>query len=175
MSAAPMLKSSGRVLRLVPGREMSSILPTAKIRPFRPDDAGSAAQILQECPQAASWPRASHEKLIGQSGVVAFVWEADSLVTGFLVARQVADQAEVLNMAVRAKSRRSGQGSALLLAAFEEFQRREVSRVFLEVRESNTVAIAFYRKHGFIPAGRRRGYYRNPQEDAVLMEKELTT
>jgi ribosomal-protein-alanine N-acetyltransferase len=156
---------------------MSSILPTAKIRPFRPDDAESAAQILQECPQAASWPRASHEKLIGQSGsgVVAFVWEADSLVTGFLVARQVADQAEVLNMAVRAKSRRSGQGSALLLAAFEEFQRREVSRVFLEVRESNTVAITFYRKHGFIPAGRRKGYYRNPQEDAVLMEKELTT
>jgi ribosomal-protein-alanine acetyltransferase len=154
---------------------VSSILPTAKIRAFRPDDAESAAQILQECPQAASWPRASYEELIGQSGVVAFVWEADSLVTGFLVARQVADQAEVLNMAVRAESRRSGQGSALLLAAFEEFQRREVSRVFLEVRESNTVALAFYRKHGFIPARRRKGYYRNPQEDALLMEKELTT
>lgn len=146
----------------------------AKVRPFRPDDIDAATRILQDSPEAASWSRAGHERLIGQPGVVAFVCERDSLVAGFLIARQVADQAEVLNIAVQAKSRRAGQGSALLLAALDEFQRQGVNRVFLEVRASNQAAIALYKKHGFVPTSTGKRYYRDPEEDAVVMEKKVT-
>jgi ribosomal-protein-alanine N-acetyltransferase len=60
-----------------------------------------------------------------------------------------------------------------LMAALEEFQSREVSRVFLEVRESNQAGIAFYAKHGFSKTGLRPAYYRDPAEAAVMMEKKL--
>jgi ribosomal protein S18 acetylase RimI-like enzyme len=62
----------------------------------------------------------------------------------------------------------------LLDTALAEFKSRNVSRAFLEVRESNEAGIAFYLKHGFAKSGRRPGYYREPEEAAILMEKKLT-
>jgi ribosomal protein S18 acetylase RimI-like enzyme len=56
----------------------------------------------------------------------------------------------------------------------DEFRARQVSRVFLEVRESNEAGIAFYRKHGFSNTGRRAGYYRDPDEAAIVMEMKLS-
>ena len=145
-----------------------------QIRPCRLDDIDAITQILRGSPEAATWSRTSHERLLGQPGTVAFVFESASSVTGFLIARQVAEEGEVLNLAVAAKLRRAGQGSALLLAALAEFRRQRVTRVFLEVRASNKPATAFYKKHGFEPTGTRKRYYQNPEEDAVVMEKKLT-
>ena len=93
---------------------------------------------------------------------------------GFLVGRELGDEAEVLNLAVKPGERRRGAGRELLQAALEEFRARGVSRVFLEVRESNEAAIAFYAKQGFSRMGRRPAYYRDPDEAAVLMENKLT-
>ena len=90
-----------------------------------------------------------------------------------MIARQPGDEAEVLNLAVVEGRRRKGVGGALLKAADEEFRMRGVRRVFLEVRESNATAMAFYRTHGFSEAGRREGYYRDPVEAAIVMEKRL--
>ncbi len=56
----------------------------------------------------------------------------------------------------------------------DEFRVRHVSRLFLEVRESNKGGIAFYEKHGFLKTGRRAGYYHHPDEAAIVMEKKLT-
>jgi ribosomal-protein-alanine acetyltransferase len=155
---------------------MQTISPGPKIRPFSPDDIEVAAEILCESPEAANWSPTSQKELLAQSGVVALVSEANSSITGFILARQMADdEAEILNIAVTPQSRRSGHGTALLLAALQEFQQQHVTRIFLEVRESNASAIAFYAKHGFVPAGRRNAYYRDPPEDAVVMEKKLTT
>ena len=85
-----------------------------------------------------------------------------------------AEEAEILNLAVVLAKRRKGEGGALLKAAMDEFQARHVSRVFLEVRESNEGGIAFYERHGFLKTGRRASYYRNPEEAAIVMEKKLT-
>jgi len=106
--------------------------------------------------------------------VLAFVAELDSSISGFIVARQVADEAEILNIAVKPQARCAGHGSALLLAVLQALKHQPVARIFLEVRESNALAIAFYRKHGFVPIARRKSYYSDPQEDALLMEKKLT-
>lgn len=145
-----------------------------RIRPFRSEDIEAVTQILQKSPGAAAWPQASHEKLLRQSGVFALVTEAGSAVTGYIVVRVVADEAEVLNLAVAPEWRRRGLGSALLLALIKELQSRQLASVFLEVRESNHAALDFYNNHGFLPTGRRTAYYRDPVEDAICMVKKVT-
>ncbi len=154
--------------------EASRKSPSATIRRFRPEDADAVTAIAKESPQAADWPTASYRELAGWSGVLALVSESEGKASGFVIGRQVGDAAEVLNLAVTPARRRKGEGGALLKAALEEFRARRVTRVFLEVRESNETAIAFYAKHGFSKVGHRAGYYRDPEEAAILMERKLT-
>ncbi len=147
---------------------------TDMIRAFQPTDASAAAAILREAPEAALWQEESYRELRNWPGVVAFVSEVDGKVRGFIIGRQMTDEAEILNLAVARLARRGGEGSALLTAVLEEFRARAVSRVFLEVRESNVTAITFYERRGFCKTGRRAGYYRDPEEAAIVMETKLT-
>jgi ribosomal-protein-alanine N-acetyltransferase len=145
----------------------------AAIRAFRPDDAAGLTSILRESPEAANWTQANYREWMNSPGAVAFVSEVDGRVTGFIIGRQMADEAEVLNLAVAPPARRKGQGSAVLKAALVEFRTRGVSRVYLEVRESNLAARAFYAKHGFSQSGKRLNYYRKPEEAAIVLEMKL--
>jgi ribosomal-protein-alanine acetyltransferase len=145
----------------------------AGIRAFRAGDAPALASILRDAPEAANWTQASYREWMNSPGAVAFVSEGDGRVTGFIIGRQIADEAEVLNVAVAPLARRKGQGSALLKAALGEFGARGASRVFLEVRESNVRARAFYAGHGFSQTGKRLNYYRKPEEAAIVMERRL--
>ena len=153
---------------------MRTITSNIKIRAFHPSDIDAANRILLESPSAAPWSRTGYEELLAQPGVVALVCELSSSIAGFIVARHAKDEAEILNLAVASQSRRTGYGSALLRAVLKQFQEQSVTRAFLEVRDSNAAAIAFYRKHGFVPIGRRKAYYSSPPEDALLMEKKVT-
>jgi [ribosomal protein S18]-alanine N-acetyltransferase len=143
------------------------------VRAFLPTDAAEVAGILKESPQAGDWTEASIRESAGWRGVVALVSESEGKVTGFIFGRRVEDEAEILNLAVSPASRRKGDGGALLKAALDEFQSRQVNSVFLEVRESNETGIAFYLKHGFSKRDIRRDYYRDPVESAIVMEKKL--
>ncbi len=145
----------------------------AKVRTFLPADATAVTGILKESPGAAHWTEASVRESAGWRGIVALVSESDGKVTGFIIGRQVEDQAEILNLAVSPAKRRKGEGGALLKAAMDEFRARHVSRVFLEVRESNETGIVFYAKHGFSERDIRLNYYHDPEEAAVVMEKKL--
>jgi ribosomal-protein-alanine N-acetyltransferase len=146
----------------------------AAIRAFRPADAAGLTSILREAPEAANWTQASYRDWMNSLGAVAFVSESHGMVTGFIIGRRVADEAEVLNLAVTPLARRKGQGGALLKAALEEFRAGGVRRVYLEVRESNVAARAFYAKHGFSQTGKRLKYYRKPEEAAIVMEMTLS-
>jgi [ribosomal protein S18]-alanine N-acetyltransferase len=146
----------------------------AGIRGFRPEDIPELVSITEGSIQAASWSKESYEKLCKLEGFLAFVNETAECITGFVVGRQVADEGEILNLVVRRENRRRGEGHALLSAVLEQLHRRGVNKLFLEVRESNEAGIAFYEKMGFAKTGRRPGYYREPEEAAVLMEKKLT-
>jgi len=131
--------------------------------------------ILRDAPEAAEWSEESFGQALSWSGGVALASEIEGLVTGFLIGRRVEQDAEILNLGVVASARRMGQGSALLAAALGEFRALGVSRVFLEVRESNATGITFYAKHGFTKTGKRPKYYREPEEAALVMEKKLTS
>lgn len=145
----------------------------AAIRALKAVDLGMVREILEEAPEAANWSRQGLEAAMGSAGAVTFVSDAEGEISGFLVARQVGDEGEILNMAVALARQRRGDGGALLKAALDEFVTRGVSRVFLEVRGSNAAGIAFYIKHGFAKTGLRPAYYLDPAEAAILMEKKL--
>ena len=144
------------------------------IRTLRPQDAGAVGEILRQSPEAVFWPEASVREVLAWEGVLGLASEARGEVGGFLIARQVGEDAEVLNLAVAPDSRRRGEGGALLRAAVVEFRKRGVHRVFLEVRESNAAGIAFYQNHSFSKVAQRDGYYREPIEAAVVMEIRLS-
>ena len=145
----------------------------ATIRVFRVDDVCAVVAIGELTPEAANWTEESYREALSWMGVVALVCEYDRRITGFIIGRQAADQAEILNLAVARSARRKGQGGALAKAMLEEFRARRVSRAFLEVRESNETGIAFYEKQGFSRTSRRPGYYRDPDEAAIVMEMNL--
>ena len=90
---------------------------------------------------------------------------------GYVVTRITADEAEILNVAVRDGVRRRGVGRALVEVALGALADRGVGAVHLEVRASNEPAISLYESLGFRRVGRRRGYYRTPPEDAVLLSR----
>jgi [ribosomal protein S18]-alanine N-acetyltransferase len=140
---------------------------------LRSDDAAALAEILHRSPEAVFWPETSVREVLEWKGILGLAGESRGEVAGFLIGRQVKDEAEVLNVAVAPESRRRGEGGALLRAAVVEFRKRGVNRVFLEVRESNGAGIEFYEKHSFSRVGRREGYYRDPVEAAIVMELRL--
>ncbi len=147
--------------------------PKGSVRTFEPRDAKAIEQIVEKCPEAAAWPPESYRDL-DRRGQSAWVVEVDGSVCGFLVARTVTDQGEILNLAVDPATRRTGNATGLLQRAIAEFQRRGITDVFLEVRESNSAGISFYESRGFVRTGQRPGYYQNPSEAAVLMMGKLT-
>jgi [ribosomal protein S18]-alanine N-acetyltransferase len=151
-------------------------LPSAsfEVRNFRAEDADAVVAISEESPNAANWSKESYLKLAAENGSLLLVIETRANIAASLIGRRVADQAEILNLAVKQAHRRKGLGSALMSAALKEFHLRSVKTVYLEVRQSNTSAIAFYERLGFIISGLRKGYYRTPDESAVTMIKDLT-
>jgi ribosomal-protein-alanine acetyltransferase len=146
----------------------------AIVREFRPEDADAMMVLAAQAPEAANWSKESYLKSASEAGSLALVLESDDGIRGFLLGRLAADQAELLNLAVTSTHRRQGAGTALLAKALEEWHSQGAKSVYLEVRESNTGAIAFYEKHGFAKTGLRKGYYRAPDEAALTMVKKLT-
>jgi [ribosomal protein S18]-alanine N-acetyltransferase len=141
-----------------------------KVRPFQPGDSEAVSEICRHSPQAAQWPKESYDQA-HSSGQFVLIAEINGRICGFLVARVIPDEAEILNMAVDPAHRRKGIGSTLLSAANSAAQAQNAKNIYLEVRESNSAAISFYRRHGFEKSTERRGYYSSPTENAVVMKK----
>lgn len=93
---------------------------------------------------------------------------------GYIVGRAVQDQSEILNLGVTLHARRRGVGSDLVRHLLASFAAAGAREVFLEVRESNLAAQTLYREFGFRDVGRRRGYYRRPVEDAVILRAAIS-
>ena len=92
---------------------------------------------------------------------------------GYVVAMVAGQEAEIADLAVSPDARRRGIGRALIDRLLADLEAEGVESVFLEVRESNRGARALYESRAFRGFGRRRGYYRLPVEDALLLKREL--
>jgi ribosomal-protein-alanine acetyltransferase len=140
------------------------------VRRYRPGDGGAVFEISRQSPLAAQWSKETYHQA-HCSGQIVLLAELNGQVCGFLVARIIGGEAEILNMAVDKMHRRNGIGTTLLTAAISAARAQNAKNIYLEVRESNSAAICFYRQHGFEKASSRRGYYSSPTENAVVMKK----
>ena len=125
------------------------------------------------------WSDGEFHSLLGQSSVYGFsarITNGAAGLGGFVLAREVAGEAEILTVAVSDKYPRQGLGWRLMLAALRETRARGGETVFLEVDEGNVAAIGLYRKLGFRQAGERKGYYddgRGRKSTALVMRLDL--
>ncbi|MGC2181792.1 MAG: ribosomal protein S18-alanine N-acetyltransferase [Terriglobales bacterium] len=125
---------------------------------------------------AAHWSAQQYEVLFRASepGRVTQVIEDESGLQGFVIARAVDREWEIENIAIAGPARRRGLGTHLLGELLDLARARGADAVFLEVRESNRAARALYEKWAFLEGGRRRGYYKDPEEDAILYRLGFT-
>lgn len=94
-------------------------------------------------------------------------------VLGFSAFYRVDEEAELWNIAITPRYRRQGIAKSLLAEAFRRLSDSGAKRLFLEVRASNTPAMELYHSIGFILVARRKEYYHNPREDALVLVKRL--
>ena len=85
----------------------------------------------------------------------------------------VVDEGQITNIAVRKNSRKKGIGSKILEEIINWSKEHNIKVIELEVREGNFSALGLYEKYGFKAVGKRKGYYKSPLEDAVLMDLRL--
>ena len=97
--------------------------------------------------------------------------EGDDVI-GYVGSQTVLGWSDMMNVAVHPDHRRRGVGEKLVIALEEALKAQESTCLTLEVRASNDPARTLYEKLGFVEVGRRKNYYRNPKEDALIMRKE---
>lgn len=98
-----------------------------------------------------------------------FVMEKDDKIIGYIMLYSVLDEAHVTNLAIRPDYRKKGCGSRLLSYSINYYKKTGVTDYFLEVREKNLDAINLYRRYDFKVVGRRKRYYSDTNEDALIM------
>lgn len=135
-------------------------------------DAEAIHAIQSASPELAQWAVSDYVR-VAHGEMMGWVAEDDSHVNGFVVARRVGSDLEILNIAVQQASRRQGIGLALVEACLEWGKTFHAERAFLEVRVSNSTALRFYERRGFQPTGRRPRYYTSPVEDALVLSLAL--
>ena len=96
----------------------------------------------------------------------------EATVAGYIGSQTVIDETDMMNVAVDPDFRRRGIAEMLILELVEQLRAAGSRCLTLEVRASNLPAIALYDKLGFVQIGRRKNYYRNPREDALILRKE---
>jgi ribosomal-protein-alanine N-acetyltransferase len=164
--------SSAELVRLEP-------LAGFHIAPMSEHDLLEVVEIEETC-GLSRWGWDAYRAELSRPEAVALVARAgreelagERSVAGFVAARLNADELHVNNIGVRREARRRGLGGALLGLALDLGARRGARRAVLEVRAGNLPAQQLYAAYGFEAAGRRRNYYRDPAEDALVMTRRL--
>ena len=165
-----------------------------RVRPAEFDDIPRLLAIERQSPSAAHWGEREYHALFpaarstladgtadgdGVPRRICLVVEmaaelvansrANSAIAGFVVALCLGQEWEIENLVVDSALRRQGCANLLLRELLRLANHEGVGRVLLEVRESNQAARTFYARWGFQMIGRRRNYYRDPGEDAILL------
>ena len=94
-------------------------------------------------------------------------------VVCYIIATEIAGEAEIQRIAVRRDCRRRGYASAIMEHFIKMMKSEGVEKILLEVRQSNKAAISLYQKNGFVKVGQRRGYYADSGEDAILYTLQI--
>jgi ribosomal-protein-alanine N-acetyltransferase len=146
---------------------------SCRLRPATRADLPALA-TLERGVFADPWTMEQLGAAIDWPGAIALVAEDDGGIVGYVLGRVIVDEAEILSIATTVERRREGIGRRLLGDIMAVMTERGAHAVWLEVRMSNGAAREMYQSAGFTAAGVRRGYYRLPTEDALVLRRELT-
>jgi ribosomal-protein-alanine N-acetyltransferase len=143
-----------------------------KIELLSEKDAPCVAKIEQEC---FSTPFKESDILEYLSNPIwhFFVAKDGENVLGYISFTVIIDECQIVNVATSPAHRKMGIGKLLIEELLSYAKKSEISKVFLEVRESNVAAISLYKKYGFLVVGTSKNHYSQPTEDALLMNLEI--
>lgn len=153
---------------------------STEVRKASPEDVISICAIQTEC-DLSPWPREAYELEVKRDDAITLIAShtTDGAPEGFITGRVIpggADSsvhAEIYNIGVYRATQSRGVGSALLKEFIGICSDFGVSRIFLEVRQSNLRAIGFYQSHGFVKVGERKDFYADPVENAEIMARAI--
>lgn len=154
-------------------RSVDAMSAYPSLRPMQEDDLDAVLEIeLRAYP--FPWTRGIFHECL-RADYSAWVLHSEGTIIGYGMLSIAADEAHVLNVCSAPEEQGQGHGRRLLRALLQIARSRGAQRVFLEVRPSNTAAIALYHAEGFNEIGRRPRYYpaKSGREDAVVMAMEL--
>jgi [ribosomal protein S18]-alanine N-acetyltransferase len=144
--------------------------PQMRIRLATPADIPTMMALARLAATAAHWSAEQYQAVFSGDvpSRVVLVLEEEAAVLGFVAGRAVGGEWEIENVAVAGPARRRGLGTRLLGEFLDWARGGGAEAVFLEVRESNFAARRLYEKWAFVETGRRKDYYREPEEDAIV-------
>ncbi len=144
---------------------------------MRPDDIPGVVAIVDTVDQVPRWPTEAYHRAVDSAAVPARIalvaHDSASGIAGFLITVLIPPQAELETIVTARPARRQGIARQLMAKLIADLEERRITAILLEARESNHPALAFYRTLGFVQTGRRRRYYSDPVEDAILMQRSL--
>lgn len=129
--------------------------------------------LLEQACFSDPWSERAFEDFFSNPLSFCLVTEEKGAINGYACGYFLLDMCEIANIAVEPSCRRRGLASLILDTIIRESCRRQISKIMLEVRESNLPARNLYNRFGFLQVGLRKNYYTNPKENAVLMDKVL--
>ena len=121
------------------------------------------------------WSESDYRLQIGRPDSINAVASLDAQNTGFFISRLIImnSSCELFNIAVEIKSRKKGIGSFLVEYLVKLCLEQEIRTVLLDVRQSNTQALSFYKKLGFEAIGKQKNFYTTPSDDALVLRLSL--
>ncbi len=139
-----------------------------EIRRSRPDDATVIAELEELC-FSDPWSKKDIFSYICSSDGMCFTALDGDRPIAYVIGRLIAPEGEIYRIATSPDRRGRGVAYRLLSYALKTERGRGLENTFLEVRSRNVPAIALYTSYGFREIGRRKNYYKNPDDDAILM------
>ena len=115
------------------------------------------------------WTKRLFEETLFSPIAANFVITAGDEIVGYLCLYTVEDEAHILNIAISPAHRQKGHASVLMDKVIEQMGEKGITQYYLEVREGNNEALGLYRKFGFTAIGKRKKYYTDTNEDALVM------
>ena len=142
------------------------------ITEMRSEHVAQVAALEKLCFGTEAWSENSVASELNNQLALWVVAVDGDRVAGYVGSQTVCDETDMMNIAVHPDYRRQKLGTALITNLIEALAKRGSHSLTLEVRASNDPAIAMYTLYGFEQVGRRKNYYRNPKEDALILRKE---
>lgn len=142
------------------------------VSPVKKEDLAQLVFLERQC-FTQSWTIEQYQKVLDQDNYRVLGIFLDNRLNAYIVISLMRDEAEIINLAVHPDLRNMGLARTLISKAIDVCAQTKVKKIFLEVRPSNLPALSVYRASGFVQVARRKKYYQEGQEDALVLSLDL--